>query len=157
MTKPSSSTPLLELAGLLASGATDPLRLAEQTLAAIAVADPAVFTRVTRERALSEAAASAERFSSGRVRGLLDGIPIAWKDLFDLAGLITTAGSRALDDDPPASIDAPVVAALAAAGMVTVGRVNMTEFAYSGIGLNPHFGTPVNPHSATPRAPGGSS
>jgi aspartyl-tRNA(Asn)/glutamyl-tRNA(Gln) amidotransferase subunit A len=151
------STPLTELAGLLKSGATDPLRLAEQTLAAIAAADPAIFTRVTKERALAEASASAERFSSGRALGLLDGIPIAWKDLFDLAGLVTTAGSRALDEEPPAIADAPVVAALAAAGMVTVGRVNMTEFAYSAIGLNPHFGTPANPHSATPRSPGGSS
>jgi aspartyl-tRNA(Asn)/glutamyl-tRNA(Gln) amidotransferase subunit A len=157
MNNPHPSSPVLQLAALLASGATDPIRLAEQTLAAIAIADPAIFTRVTKERALAEAKASAERFSSGQVRGLLDGIPIAWKDLFDLAGLITTAGSRALDRDPPAVADAPVVAALAAAGMVTVGRVNMTEFAYSGIGLNPHFGTPTNPHSATPRSPGGSS
>lgn len=65
--------------------------------------------------------------------------PVAWKDLFDFADLPTTAGSRALATAPAASEDASVVARLRDAGMVCIGRVNMTEFAYSGIGLNPHF------------------
>ena len=90
--------------------------------------------------------------------GPLDGVPVAWKDLFDLDRLPTTAGSVVLKDAPPAARDAPVVANLAAAGMICVGRVNMTEFAYSGLGLNPHYGTPRNPHGKDqPRVPGGSS
>jgi aspartyl-tRNA(Asn)/glutamyl-tRNA(Gln) amidotransferase subunit A len=83
-------------------------------------------------------------------------VPIAWKDLFDLSGLPTTAGSRLLADLPPATADAAIVTRLEAAGMVSIGRVNMTEFAFSGIGLNPHYGTPVNPHGQR-RVPGGSS
>ena len=152
-----TTSPLSAIARDLECGAIDPRRLAEETLEAIGEADPAIFTVVTAERARREAAASAARRAAGRALGPLDGVPIAWKDLFDLDGLVTTAGSRALDDDPPAKADAPVVAVLAAAGMTTVGRVNMTEFAYSGIGLNPHFGTPANPCGATPRVPGGSS
>ena len=146
-----------EIAQAFASGASDPVRLVDQTLRAIAQADPAIFTLVTADRARREAAASAERRANGRVLGPLDGVPIAWKDLFDLEGVVTTAGSRVLSREAPASVDAPVVAALAAAGMVAAGRLNMTEFAYSGIGLNPHYGTPINPYGSTPRVPGGSS
>jgi aspartyl-tRNA(Asn)/glutamyl-tRNA(Gln) amidotransferase subunit A len=146
-----------EVAQALASGASDSVRLVDQTLRAIAQADPAIFTLVTADRARREAAASAERRGDARVLGPLDGVPIAWKDLFDLEGVVTTAGSHALSSEAPACADAPVVAALAAAGMVTVGRLNMTEFAYSGIGLNPHYGTPINPYGSTPRVPGGSS
>lgn len=151
------TSPLSTLADGLASGAIDPRGLLEEILQAIGEADPAIFTLVTADRARREAAAAAARRASGRALGPLDGAPIAWKDLFDLEGFVTTAGSRALGNDPPAKGDAPVVAALAGAGMVTVGRVNMTEFAYSGIGLNPHFGTPVNPFGTVPRVPGGSS
>lgn len=86
------------------------------------------------------------------------GIPVSVKDLFDVAGDVTTAGSRALADAAPAVRDATAVARIRAAGFVPVGRTNMTEFAYSGIGLNPHFGTPRNPWDrATGRIPGGSS
>ena len=148
---------LLDLAGRLDSGAIDSRRLVEQTLKAIEASDPAIFTLVTAERARREAAASDARRAAGRTLGPLDGAPIAWKDLFDFAGFVTTAGSRALADAPLAKADAPVVAALAGAGMVAIGRTNMTEFAYSGIGLNPHFGTPANPYGSTPRVPGGSS
>jgi aspartyl-tRNA(Asn)/glutamyl-tRNA(Gln) amidotransferase subunit A len=78
--------------------------------------------------------------------------------LFDLEGMPTTAGSRVFESAAPAEADAPVVARLKAAGMVCVGRVNMTEFAFSGIGLNPHYGTPRNPHGqGEARIPGGSS
>ena len=70
------------------------------------------------------------------------GIPVSIKDLFDIKGQVTRAGSRALEDSPPAEADAPVVARLRAAGFVVIGRTNMTEFAYSGIGINPHYGTP---------------
>ena len=149
----------LQLAALIQSGAVDPIDVAETTLAAIeACEDKAVFTRVTRERAMDEARASSRRLRDGRPRGLLDGVPVAWKDLFDLEGLVTTAGSKVLASGAPASRDAGVVASLRAAGMIAVGHVNMTEFAFSGIGINPHYGTPHNPRSRdVPRIPGGSS
>jgi aspartyl-tRNA(Asn)/glutamyl-tRNA(Gln) amidotransferase subunit A len=86
------------------------------------------------------------------------GIPIAIKDLFDVRGEVTTAGSRVLQSAPAAERDAPAVAALRAAGFIVIGRTNMTEFAFSGLGLNPHYGTPLNIFDrATGRIPGGSS
>ena len=86
------------------------------------------------------------------------GIPISVKDLFDVAGDVTTAGSVALRDAPAATHDAAAIARLRAAGFIPVGRTNMTEFAFSGVGLNPHYGTPRNPFDrATGRMPGGSS
>jgi aspartyl-tRNA(Asn)/glutamyl-tRNA(Gln) amidotransferase subunit A len=90
------------------------------------------------------------------VRSALEGVPVSVKDLFDVAGQVTTAGSIALKDAPPAQADAPVVARLRAAGAVILGRTNMTEFAFSGLGLNPHYGTPGNPFDRA-RIPGGSS
>ncbi len=88
----------------------------------------------------------------------LDGVPIGWKDLIDVAGARTTAGSNLFRDAQPRTVDAPIVANAAAAGMVCIGKLNLTEFAYSGLGLNPNFGTPVNPNDAkVNRAPGGSS
>jgi len=86
------------------------------------------------------------------------GIPISVKDLFDVAGEVTTVGSVVLKDQPPARADAPAVARLKAKGFIVIGRTNMTEFAYSGVGLNPHYGTPVSPYDRkTRRIPGGSS
>ena len=87
----------------------------------------------------------------------LAGIPLSVKDLFDVSGQVTRAGSKVMDG-PPAQHDAIVVSRLRAAGMVIVGRTNMTEFAFSGLGLNPHYGTPSSPWDrATRRIPGGSS
>jgi aspartyl-tRNA(Asn)/glutamyl-tRNA(Gln) amidotransferase subunit A len=86
------------------------------------------------------------------------GIPISVKDLFDIAGDVTTAGSVALRDAPAATRDATAVARIRAAGLIPIGRTNMTEFAFSGVGLNPHYDTPRNPYDrATGRMPGGSS
>ena len=86
------------------------------------------------------------------------GIPVSIKDLFDIKGQVTRAGSRALDDSPPAEADAPVVARLRRAGFVVIGRTNMTEFAYSGIGINPHYGTPKSAwQRSVGHVPGGSS
>ena len=86
------------------------------------------------------------------------GIPVSIKDLFDIRGDVTTAGSKVLRNQPVATVDAPAVARLRAAGLIPIGRTNMTEFAYSGLGLNPHFGTPLNPfEKAVRRIPGGSS
>ena len=88
----------------------------------------------------------------------LTGIPVSIKDLFDVAGQVTTAGSRVLAAMPPAQADAIAVARLRAAGAALVGRTNMVEFAFSGVGVNPHYGTPVNPTDAdVERIPGGSS
>ena len=150
----------LQLAGMMAGGVIDAVEVAERTLAAIRDCDDqAIFIRVTADRAMAEAREASRRIRAGRPRSLLEGVPVAWKDLFDLAGITTTAGSRALANNKPAERDAPVVARLADAGMVCGGHVNMTEFAYSGIGLNPHYGTPRNAHSkpGDARVPGGSS
>ena len=148
-----------EIGRALAAGEASPVALAEHLLEKIeAAGDSNVFLRVTRERALAEARASEARLAGGRPLSALDGVPLAWKDLFDMAGEVTTAASDIYRDAAPAEADAPCVANVAAAGMVALGKVNLTEFAYSGIGLNPHFGTPANPHSPSiPRAPGGSS
>jgi len=150
---------VLQLAGMIQSGASDPVAIVEETLAAISAGnEPGLFTLITADRAREEAKQSAERIRAGRPRGLLDGVPIAWKDLFDLAGTVTTVGSKVLASAPPAKADAAVAARLKAAGMVSVGRVGMTEFAFSGLGLNPHYGTPRNPNGkGAARIPGGSS
>lgn len=150
---------IAQLAVLIQSGRLDPVALVEESLDAIrAHKDQAIFTRLLETRAKEEAAASSRRLREGRSRGLLEGIPVAWKDLFAIAGLPTTAGSVVLADAEPARKDADVVTALKAAGMVAVGRVNMTEFAFSGLGLNPHYGTPFNPLATdVARIPGGSS
>jgi aspartyl-tRNA(Asn)/glutamyl-tRNA(Gln) amidotransferase subunit A len=117
-----------------------------------------VFLKVHAEAAL----AAADYYDQLRARGAAPspyaGIPVSLKDLFDIAGDVTTAGSTALRDAPPARSDAPSVARLRAAGFIPIGRSNMTEFAFSGLGINPHYGTPANPfdRKAT-RIPGGSS
>lgn len=143
----------------LRSGRLDPVDLCDQVFARIAeVGDPAIFTETLRPRAEAEARAARERLRSGNPASLLDGVPVAWKDLYDFKGRVTTAGSVVLASNPPAAQDAALVAAGARAGLVSVGALNMTEFAYSGIGLNPHYGTPRNPNGTGPaRAPGGSS
>ncbi|MCM2251883.1 MAG: amidase [Ramlibacter sp.] len=88
----------------------------------------------------------------------LAGLAISVKDLFDVAGQVTAAASLALADAPPVTLDSPAVARLKAAGAVVLGRTNMSEFAFSGVGTNPHFGTPANPaDTAVARIPGGSS
>lgn len=149
----------LQLAGALQAGVLDATAVAAATLAAIAdCGDPAIFTLLTAQRARTEAAAAAARLAAGRPASLLDGVPVAWKDLFALEGHATTAGAKVTAGDPPAPEDAAVVRRLKAAGMVTAGRVNMTEFAFSGVGINPHYGTPRNPWGgAVARIPGGSS
>jgi aspartyl-tRNA(Asn)/glutamyl-tRNA(Gln) amidotransferase subunit A len=88
----------------------------------------------------------------------LAGIPVSIKDLFDVEGQVTTAGSKVLAQAAPAQADCPAVARLRAAGAVLVGRTNMVEFAFSGVGINPHYGTPANPADpGMARIPGGSS
>lgn len=149
---------ILQTAALFASGQTDPASETRRILQAIELwPDRAIFTRTTPERAMREAEASSRRHRENRPASLLDGVAVAWKDLFDVVGLVTTAGSRVLDENKALS-DAEALTRLTAAGAVMVGRTNMTEFAFSGLGLNPHFGTPVNPWSRDEaRIPGGSS
>ncbi len=114
-----------------------------------------VYTSVTRDRALREATAADKRLAAGRPLSALDGVPIVWKDLVDLEGEITTAASETRRHAAPALRDAFCAGN---GGMVCLGKTNLTEFAYSGLGLNPHFGTPRNPHSpGADRIPGGSS
>jgi aspartyl-tRNA(Asn)/glutamyl-tRNA(Gln) amidotransferase subunit A len=150
---------IAQLSALIQSGALDPVALTEEVLDGIRRwRDQSIFVSLTPERAMAEAKAARDRIRSGHSRGLLEGIPIAWKDLFDLEGMATTAGSVVLADAPPATKDAAVVDALKSAGMVAIGRTNMSEFAFSGLGINPHYGTPENPHSRdVARLPGGSS
>ncbi|MEZ2221849.1 amidase [Rhizobium sp. RCC_161_2] len=159
MAYPHLGKSIAQLSVLMQSGTLDPVELAEESLDAIrSHQDQAIFISLLEERAREEAVAASKRLRDGRSRGLLDGIPIAWKDLFAIRGLPTTAGSAVLAREAPAAKDADVVEALAAAGMVSVGRVNMSEFAFSGLGLNPHYGTPLNPVSTdVERVPGGSS
>jgi Asp-tRNA(Asn)/Glu-tRNA(Gln) amidotransferase A subunit family amidase len=123
--------------------------LAREATSAPAAAQ--VFLKTRFEAALAEA----KRTAPGAP---LAGLPVSIKDLFDCAGEVTTAGSVAVADAAPAAADALSVARLRAAGGVVVGRTNMTEFAFSGVGINPHYGTPANPcDPKTPRVPGGSS
>lgn len=145
------------LAESFASGMSDPVQALDGALAKAATAD-AVFISLCRERARREAQASAARWKAGQPLSPLDGVPIAWKDLFDVAGSVTTAGAALRRDLSPALLDATSVGLLSRAGLVCVGKTNLSEFAYSGLGLNPHFGTPTIPHGLDlPRVAGGSS
>ncbi len=150
---------VVQLSKKLRSGKIDAVELTELVLSNIATCDDqAIFISVFKERALTEAKASRKRLKAGKPLSLLDGVPIGWKDLFDIEGRVTTAASVVLKSNQPAAKDAKLVASGKAAGMVTIGALNMTEFAYSGIGLNPHYGTPRNPNDLkTHRSPGGSS
>ncbi|MBJ3774131.1 amidase [Acuticoccus mangrovi] len=147
------------LARAYLAGDADPVAVTEVFLERIAAAEgSAVYLAVTADRARREAAAAKARYAAGTPASPIDGVPVAWKDLFDIKGVVTTGGSAVFRHAAPAEADAPAVARLTAAGAVALGKVNLTEFAYSGLGLNPHYGTPVNPHDPeTPRAPGGSS
>ena len=153
--------PIMALAAELAARKTSSQALIEDALTRIAA--PAgegvrVFLRTHRESALAEAKASDELRAHGIVPSPLAGIPVSVKDLFDVAGDITRAGSKVLADAAPAASDATAVRRLRQAGAIIVGRTNMVEFAFSGLGLNPHYGTPRNPWDrATGRIPGGSS
>ena len=151
---------LAELARGLADGSMTSRRLVESCLERIG--DPAgegsrTFTSVNGA-ALETADTMDALRKAGQAPSPFAGIPISVKDLFNVRGERTLAGSTALGNSPPASRDAPAIARLRAAGFVFVGRTNMTEFAFSGLGLNPHHGTPRNPYDrVTGRIPGGSS
>ena len=154
--------PIAAIAQDLATGRTSSAALTEAALARIA--DPAgegakAFMVVHGDAARAAAEASDRLRKLGIVPSPLAGIPVSIKDLFDERGQVTRAGSIARDDAPAATADAPIVARLRAAGAVIVGRTNMVEFAFSGVGYNPHYGTPAAPYErkTNRRIPGGSS
>ena len=135
-----------------------PSQVVARSLALARAAEPGLFTCVLEERAMAEALASDARWDAGRPLGPLDGVPVVWKDLFDLQDTPTTAGSATRRQAPLALEDASAVQRLAMRGCISLGKVGLSEFAYSGLGLNPHFGTPINRASVDGhRAPGGSS
>ena len=153
---------LATLAADLGSGATTARKLVEACLARIA--DPAgegqrVFIHVDKEAALGAADAMDRLRKANAAPSPYAGIPVSIKDLFDIKGQVTRAGSRALEENcTPAEGDATVVARLRRAGFIVIGRTNMTEFAYSGIGINPHYGTPKSAwNRSVGHVPGGSS
>jgi aspartyl-tRNA(Asn)/glutamyl-tRNA(Gln) amidotransferase subunit A len=149
------------LAQALDAGQTSSRALVEDALARIA--DPAgegsrafIAVHAAQARAMADAHDALRRV--GRAAGRYAGIPIALKDLFDIGGEPTPAGSAVLADAPAAAANAPVVTRMIAAGFIPMGRLNMTEFAFSGLGINPHYGTPLSPWDrASGRIPGGSS
>ena len=149
------------LAGDLAAGRTTSRALLEMALARIG--EPwgegsRAFMKVYAESARAAADYADQLRKAGVMRSAVDGLPVSVKDLFDVAGDVTRAGSKLLVKAAPAVSDAPAVARLRAAGAVIVGRTNMVEFAFGTTGLNPHYGTPKNPWDRkTGRVPGGSS
>jgi aspartyl-tRNA(Asn)/glutamyl-tRNA(Gln) amidotransferase subunit A len=150
---------IMQLAADLAGGKTTSVALTREALAHIdddKGEGKHTFLAVYREAAQAAAEAADRMRGFGVVPSLLAGIPVSIKDLFDERGVVTRAGSMVRKDAPPAVADAAIVARLRAAGAILVGRTNMTEFAYGGLGLNPHYGTPGCPADRS-RVPGGSS
>ena len=142
-----------------ASGATSSFALTEECL--LRISDPAgegkrTFIKVWADEARAAAKAQDSLRKIGLAPSPIAGMPISVKDMLDVEGEVTLAGTKALDDAPAATQDAPVIRRLKAAGAVLTGRTNMAQFAFSIVGLNPHFGTPGNPWDRT-RIPGGSS
>jgi aspartyl-tRNA(Asn)/glutamyl-tRNA(Gln) amidotransferase subunit A len=150
-----------ELAQALASGKVRARALVDQALDRIA--DPngegaRAFMSVAAQSARAQADEVDRKRAAGETLPPFAGIPLAIKDLFDIAGEVTRAGSRVLANEPPALRDAPTIARLRAAGFIFIGRNTMTEFAFSGLGINPHYGTPASPFDrANRRIPGGST
>lgn len=124
------------LAQRFADGTTDPVAALKEALRG-AEQIPAAFITMCEERALREAVAAKARWQAGQPLSPFDGVPVAWKDLYDLAGCVTTAGAKVRLHDQPALRDCSLATALSRAGMVSIGKTNLSELAYSGLGLNP--------------------
>ncbi len=148
----------LDVAAQVRSGELTATALAEAALARIAATNPRInaFTEVTRERALAEAAALDAARAAGRPLPPLAGVPYAVKNLFDIEGIATLAGSKINRDLPPARRDCTLVSRMHCAGAVLVGALNMDEYAFGFTTENTHFGPTRNPHDLT-RIAGGSS
>jgi aspartyl-tRNA(Asn)/glutamyl-tRNA(Gln) amidotransferase subunit A len=156
------NTPTLAgLADDLENGRTNARKLVDECLARIADKSgegARAFIHVDVEAAIESAKAMDRLREVKAAPSPFAGIPISIKDLFDIKGQVTRAGSRALEDSAPAAADAAVVVRLRRAGFILIGRTNMTEFAYSGIGINPHYGTPKGTwQRSVGHVPGGSS
>jgi AtzE family amidohydrolase len=152
------ATDALGIAAAVKSGRLTAVEIAEAALARITSRDPALnsFTAVTEERALADARAVDARRARGEDPGLLAGVPFAVKNLFDIEGLVTVAGSRIDCERKPAAADATIVRRLKDAGATLVGALNMDEYAYGFTTENTHYGATHNPHDLA-RVAGGSS
>src|SRR5471030_2931988 len=164
MTLFAPKTPLADLAAMLDAGTTTSRELTETALERIAADGGnggAAFCFVDADGARRQADALDALRRAGTRLSPLAGVPVSVKDLFDVQGQPTRAGSRVLADAAPARTDAPAIARLRRAGAVLIGRTNMSEFAFSGLGLNPHYGTPHSPYrsdvAGDERIAGGSS
>ena len=149
----------LQLGDKIAQGEIDPVELTDYFLARIREKDPdnVIYVRLTEDRARAEAAAASARAKSGQRLSPLDGVPISWKDLFDTAGVATEAGTQLLQGRIPER-DAEPLRRATRAGLVCLGKTNMPDLAFSGLGNNPWTGTGPNPFDAeNDRVPGGSS
>ena len=146
------------IAQAVSTGSIDATTVIEETIAVISARDPILnaFTTVTDARARARAQALDSRRAQGQALGPLAGVPFAVKNLFDIAGLPTLAGSKINRENKPASRDAPLIERLEAAGAILVGALNMGEYAYDFTGENAHYGPSRNPHDRT-RMTGGSS
>src|SRR6478672_3668927 len=146
------------LSAQIRAGQLSPVTCAETMLRRIDALDARLrsFIRVMPERALAQARAAESAWKNGAELGVLHGIPYAAKDLFDVKGMPTMAGTHLLADNIAAQ-DATVVRKLAAAGMALLGKTHTVQFAYGAAGINHDHGTPHNPWHRTPHAPGGSS
>lgn len=160
--RPAPAPDLCDAAAALRAGQVSAAALMESSIAA---ADGPACAQVYLRRfdLQARATAAAADFAHAAAMPLppLAGLAVSVKDLFDVAGWPTTAGSLAMADAEPAAADCPAVARLRTAGAALTGHTNLSEFAFSGVGINPHHGTPVNPVTAalnpTPRIPGGST
>ncbi|WP_290652570.1 amidase [Aquisalimonas sp.] len=150
--------PATTLAARIRAGELSPVTLCEAYLKRIHALNPSLnaFRLIAPDRALAAAEAAQRQLRAGIDLGPLHGIPYVTKDLFDVAGLPTTAGSRTLEGNVAAR-DATVTRRLAAAGMVLLGKTNTVEFAFGSVGVNHSHGTPRNPWAKRHHVPGGSS
>lgn len=152
------SNSIAKFAAQVRAGKVSPVQQCMQTLSALETGNKTytVATHILAERALHQAQALERKTAAGQDVGPLAGVPFGVKDLFDVAGLVTTAGSTVLQNNPPALKDAQVISRLCAAGALPVATLNMDEFAYGFATENAHFGTTLNPHDVRCLA-GGSS
>lgn len=154
-------TTLWQASQQLQAGASAPETFTETALKAAGDPDgegSRVFIRRYEEKAKTQAHQAGLRWQNHAALSPIDGLPVSIKDLFDVKGEATTAGSRLLVNAPPATADASIVTRLTQAGAAIIGKTNMTEFAFSGLGINPHYATPANPwRPEEKRIPGGSS
>jgi len=155
---PLADADALTISAAVRSGTVSAVELTEAALARIAARDPALnsFTTVTTDRALADARAVDAAIARGDDPGPLAGAPFAVKNLFDVEGLVTVAGSMIDRERPPAAADATIVRRLAGAGAILIGALNMDEYAYGFTTENTHYGAAHNPHDPA-RVAGGSS